>query len=176
MTMTQAEREAWQQADRILDALFDLPPEVRRTRLEAMDLAPDMRQRVERLLAALQQGDGVLDHPEKLVLASAADALRGRRLGRWELDEEIGRGGMSVVYRAHSVEGPAGQDAAVKVLTLGALAGSGREQFLREQDLLLRLRHPYIAPMHDAGIAGDGTPWLAMARVEGRQAAAGGGR
>ena len=169
MTMTQAERLAWQQADRILDDLFDLPPDTRHARLAALALAPDLQQRVERLLAALQDADGVLDHPEKLVLPVPADALRGRRLGRWELDGEIGRGGMSVVYQAHSVEGPAGQDAAVKVLTLGALAGSGREQFLREQDLLLRLRHPYIAPMHDAGIAGDGTPWLAMARVEGER-------
>src|SRR5690606_20683116 len=95
------------------------------------------------------------------------DALRGRRLGRWRLGREIGRGGVAVVYRALSVEGPPGQCAAVKVLTLGALADAGRDQVLREQQMLLRLRHPYIAPLHDAGIAGDGTPWLAMALVEG---------
>ena len=113
MTMSRADRDAWQQADRILDGLFDLPPEARRARLAALALAPGVRQRVERLLAALQEADGVLDHPERLALPAAVDALRGRRLGRWALEGEIGRGGMSVVYRARSVEGPAGQDAAV---------------------------------------------------------------
>ena len=169
MTLTQAERAAWQAADRVLDALFDLPVTDRARHLAALDLAPELRQRVERLLAAHEHDDGVLDHPCIGSLAPERDALAGRRLGRWQLDHEIGRGGMAVVYRAHSLEGPAGQDAALKVMTLGALAGSGRSQFLREQQVLLRLRHPYIAPLHDAGIADDGTPWLAMARVEGER-------
>src|SRR3546814_8223015 len=50
---------------------------------------------------------------------------------------------------------------------MGSLAGRGRRQFLREQESLLRLRHPYIAPLFDAGVASDGTPWLAMGQVDG---------
>src|SRR5690606_14955684 len=50
---------------------------------------------------------------------------------------------------------------------LAPLPDVGRAQFLREPQILLRLRHPCIAPLHDAGIAEDGTPWLAMALVEG---------
>ena len=167
--MDAAQRQAWRQADKVLDELLDLPAAARAARLAALDLPGAVRARAERLLAAHEAGDGVLDHPEAVAVPATPDALSGRRLGRWVLHEEIGRGGMAVVYRAVSLDGPAGQDAALKVLTLGALAGSGRELFLREQAVLLRLRHPYIAPLYDAGIAPDGTPWLAMARVEGER-------
>src|SRR5690606_26946294 len=167
MTMTQAERDAWVRADRVLDELLDLPPDARRAHLARLDVDGPLRKRVERLLAAMEAGDGLLDHPGRMLPSPPEDALRGRRLGRWRLGRETGRGGVAVVYRALSVEGPPGQCAAVKVLTLGALADAGRDQFLREQQMLLRLRHPYIAPLHDAGIADDGTPWLAMALVEG---------
>lgn len=162
------EPSEWLLADGIFGDLLELPPTARRAALEAMDVAAPVRARVERMLDALQQdGDGILDQPERLAALLQVDALAGRRLGRWRLGSEIGRGGMSVVYRAESTEGPAGQAAAVKVLTLGTLADSGSRQFLREQDSLLRLRHPYIAPLFDAGVADDGTPWMAMALVDG---------
>lgn len=167
MTMTDAERDAWGQADRILGQLLDLEPHSRRAQLVGMDIPDAVRRRVHRLLAAMEGSEGLLDHPERMLVSLTRHALRGRRLGRWQLQAEIGRGGVAVVYRARSVEGPAGQVAALKILTLGALAEVGRDQFLREQEMLLRLRHPYIAPLHDAGVAGDGTPWLAMALVEG---------
>src|SRR5690606_19351408 len=96
-----------------------------------------------------------------------AAALVGQRLGRWRLQEEIGRGGMAVVYRATAEDGAEGQVAAVKVLTLGSVARHGRDRFLQEQQALLRLRHPYIAALYDAGVSADGTPWLAMQLVEG---------
>ncbi len=164
--MTPAERELWRQADGILEDLLDLPQAQRAVQLDALALAPELRARVERLLAAHDTGEGLLDRPPA---TAPTDDFAGRRLGRWQLECEIGRGGMAVVYRARSLEGPAGQDAALKLLTLGALAASGRERFLREQQALLRLRHPYIAPLYDAGVADDGTPWLAMARVEGER-------
>ena len=167
MTMTDAEHHGWARADRILDQLLQLPPRSRRAQLAAMDIPAALRARVDRLLDAMEGGDGPLDHPERMLSSLTRHALSGRRLGRWELEAEIGRGGVAVVYRARSLEGPAGQVAALKILTLGALAEVGRDQFLREQEMLLRLRHPYIAPLHDAGIADDGTPWLAMALVEG---------
>jgi len=163
-----AELAAWQAADQIFDQLLDLPDLERTARLVV--LAPELRRRVEQLLAAHTTGDGLLESPLPTVrIALTHDALVGRRLGRWRLLEEIGRGGMSVVYSAVAAEGAMGQVAAVKVLTLGALAGHGRERFLQEQQALLRLRHPYIAPLYDAGVAADGTPWLAMARVEGER-------
>src|SRR3546814_11996861 len=54
--------------------------------------------------------------------------LAGCRLGAWTLDTELGRGGMAVVYRAERVDGMARQQAAVKILTLGAPCATGRER------------------------------------------------
>ncbi|KAF1719871.1 serine/threonine-protein kinase [Pseudoxanthomonas wuyuanensis] len=169
--MDAGEKAAWREADRILDELLDLPVDQRAARLQALGLPSEVRERVERLLAAHTLNGGPLDEAlNDGFQAQVPDpGLSGRRLGRWCLQREIGRGGMAAVYRATSAEPPLDQVAAVKVLTLGALAQGGRERFLREQQLLSRLRHPYIAPLYDAGVAEDGTPWLALALVEGER-------
>lgn len=167
--MDQTDRDNWRRADEILDALLDVPADQRDAHLEALQLSPELRARVESLLAALDSSDSLLDQPGPLPMPMPpmADVLDGRQLGRWLLEKEIGRGGMAIVYQAHSMEGPTGQTAAIKVLTIGALAAAGAERFLHEQRALLRMRHPYIATLYDAGIAQDGTAWLAMARVDG---------
>src|SRR5690606_38128740 len=147
---------------------LDLPVQERAAALAAMTMAPAMRQRVGRLLAA-QTDAGPLDLalPKAAWRAAPTDALSGRQLGRWLLQHEIGRGGMAVVYRAQSLAGPTGQIAAVKVLSLGAVARSGHERLFVEQQALLRLRHPFIASLYETGLADDDTPWLAMELVEG---------
>ncbi len=166
--MDAAELERWRLADLEFERLLALPAAERLRQLHALAAAdPALCERVQRLLRAHETDGGVLDRPGTPPLAATPDALSGRRLGRWQLEHEIGRGGMSVVYRARALEGAAGRDAAIKILTLGTLAGDGGRRFLHEQSMLVRLRHPYIVPLYDAGVAEDGTPWLAMARVEG---------
>ena len=166
--MDPVERDAWREADRILDTLLDLAAGERAAALAAMTLAPVLRLRVQRLLDA-QADAGPLDAALPTIPwpASPRDALAGRQLGRWLLQHEIGRGGMAVVYRAQSLAGPSGQVAAVKVLSLGTVARSGHERLFIEQQALLRLRHPFIASLYEAGLADDDTPWLAMELVEG---------
>jgi tRNA A-37 threonylcarbamoyl transferase component Bud32 len=70
------------------------------------------------------------------------------RLGRYEIDREIGRGGMSVVYKARD---PAlGRSVALKVLHphLASRAES-RERFEREAQAVARLHHPNILEVFD---------------------------
>lgn len=155
----------WREADAALDRLLDLPVHQRDSALRALDLTPAVRLRVERLLEAHASTGGVLERP--LRGGPAPDALAGRRLGDWTLEREIGRGGMAVVYRAHRDDGPQRRSAAVKLLTLGALAGMGPARLHNEHAMLARLNHPHIVPLFDAGVADDGTPWLAMALVDG---------
>ena len=159
------EAEHWREADAALDRLLDLPVHERMAALHALELAPEVRARVERLLAAHSSTDGVLERP--LRGGPAPDALAGRRLGGWTLEREIGRGGMAVVYLAHRDDGPQRRSAAIKLLTLGALAGLGPARLHNEHAMLARLNHPHIVPLFDAGVADDGTPWLAMALVDG---------
>src|SRR5690606_3603163 len=142
--------------------LLDLPPEQREARLAATAPTPEVRRFVQQLLAAHARPDGPLEHPIPLeLLPDAPGTLIGRRLGRWRLLAEIGRGGMAVVYRAVADDGDAaGQLAALKVLGIATLARDSRERFVHEQQALLRLRHPYLAQLYDTGVADDGTPWL----------------
>src|SRR5690606_41991459 len=67
MTMTQDERDAWARADKVLDALLDLPPDARRAHLARLDVDGPLRRRVARLLAAMEEGDGPLDHPSPML-------------------------------------------------------------------------------------------------------------
>ncbi|MCW1913390.1 serine/threonine-protein kinase [Luteolibacter sp. GHJ8] len=88
------------------------------------------------------------------------------RIANYELYEEIGRGGMGVVYRARQT----GLDRiiAVKVLLQAKFAGEEqRERFLREAQTAARLRHPGITRIHDIG-EDEGTPWFSMEYVEGK--------
>src|SRR3990172_4736441 len=74
--------------------------------------------------------------------------------GRYRLDEQIGRGGMSVVHRAFDAR--LSRAVAVKVVA-GAAAEdrSFQERFRRETQMLAALNHPGIATVYDAGQDGD---------------------
>ncbi|MGO1068961.1 protein kinase domain-containing protein [Lysobacter sp. CA199] len=160
----------WEQALLLLDTLLELPIERRDEALSNSDPSAEVRALATRLLVAHARNEGPLERMIAVdAMAYGADALKERCFGRWRLQQEIGHGGMAVVYRAVSTQAPLDQHAAVKILTVGALASGGRERFLREQQLLARLHHPYIAPLYDAGLADDGTPWLAMALVDGER-------
>ena len=81
-------------------------------------------------------------------------------LGDCELHEEIGRGGMGVVYRARQRR--LGRWVAVKVLRGGEFAGGeARERFKAEAENAARLQHPGIVAVHDFGEE-QGVCWISM--------------
>ena len=86
----------------------------------------------------------------------------GRRIGRWQLSEELARGGQGVVYAARDAEG---REAALKLL-LEPLDLQGRLRFQQEVGLLLGLDHSNLPRLYDAGEE-RGHPWVAMERVSG---------
>ena len=98
--------------------------------------------------------------------SSPEDSLVGRRVGRFQLIERIGDGGMGVVYRAERVDGVA-QAVALKLVS-GLLESSAGKRFESEAHLLARLEHPSIARLIDAG-TDEGRPWIAMEFVRGRR-------
>ena len=87
--------------------------------------------------------------------------------GRYELREEIGRGGMGVVYRAHDRE--LQRDVALKVLRAGADARGLARRLHREARVLASLEHPGMVPVHDVGVLADGLGFYVMKLVRGRR-------
>jgi eukaryotic-like serine/threonine-protein kinase len=83
-------------------------------------------------------------------LMSAASSILGQRLGRYRVLEEVGSGGMGVVYRAHDEE--LDRDVALKTLPkLGLLSDAARRQFRREALNLARINDPNVAMAFDFG-------------------------
>src|SRR5690242_5835878 len=72
----------------------------------------------------------------------------GQTFGRYRIVEEIGSGGMGVVYRAYDEK--LERDLAIKVLIPGALNDeAARRRFRNEARILSRLNHPSIQTIHD---------------------------
>ncbi|MBV8436918.1 MAG: protein kinase, partial [Silvibacterium sp.] len=91
------------------------------------------------------------------------------RFGPYEIIEEIGHGGMGVVYRAHDTR--LNRDVALKVvaetyLALGTPNAASNERFFREARAVSSLNHPNICTIYDVGEQ-DGRPYLVMELLEG---------
>jgi serine/threonine protein kinase len=89
----------------------------------------------------------------------------GSRVAGYRLEEQIGRGGMAVVFRA--VDERLGRRVALKVLA-PALADDGafRQRFIRESRAAAAVDDPHIIPIYGAGEA-DGALYIAMRYVPG---------
>jgi YVTN family beta-propeller protein len=86
-----------------------------------------------------------------------------RRVGRYEIVEQLGRGGMAVVYLARQLE--LERSVALKELSSFQLGAPGAaERFLREARMAGSLSHPNIVTVHDY-FEQDGIPYIAMEYV-----------
>ncbi len=89
----------------------------------------------------------------------------GSRVAGYRLDEQIGRGGMAVVYRAHDPR--LDRRVALKVLAPELARDEGfRRRFIRESRAAAAVDHPHIIPVFEAGESG-GVLFIAMRYVEG---------
>lgn len=102
--------------------------------------------------------DAALDHLRAVASEPDAD-------GRYEILDEIARGGMGTVYRALDRE--LGREVALKVASRPGAAGGAEGRLLREARVLARLEHPGLVPVHDVGTLPDGRLFYAMKRVRG---------
>lgn len=88
----------------------------------------------------------------------------GQRFGPYTAVEEIGRGGMSVVYRGQRSDGDFDKQVAIKVILVQTVADVGKG----ETQILAGLEHPNIARLLDAGTTPLGFRYLLMEYVEGK--------
>jgi len=97
--------------------------------------------------------------------AAAATPAAPRQVGRYQISERIGRGGMASVFRAHdpSIE----RTIAIKFLHAAYCEEEEyRARFLREARAAGMLSHPNIVTVHDVGEI-EGRPYMAMELIEG---------
>ncbi|MEZ6137402.1 MAG: serine/threonine-protein kinase [Pirellulaceae bacterium] len=87
------------------------------------------------------------------------------RLGRYELEQLVGRGGMGLVFRARDVE--LHRVVAVKALAIHLVPfGAARDRFVREARATASLTHPHIVPVYDV-ITDGAVPAIVMQYIAG---------
>ena len=95
---------------------------------------------------------------------SVPDRLSRALEGRYQIEREIGAGGMATVYLARDIRHM--RRVALKVLRPDLAAAIGAERFLLEIETTASLQHPHILALHDSGEV-DGTVFYVMPYVEG---------
>ena len=163
--------ERWRVVDAILRASLSCEPAQRDAFVaEACGDDEELRREVASLLAAHDRAGDFLARPAAEILASGiASASLTARLatalaGRYQIEREIGRGGMATVHLARDLRH--GRWVAIKVLREELAAAVGAERFLEEIRVTASLQHPHILPLFDSGSA-EGLVWYVMPFVEG---------
>jgi len=165
--------ERWQQIREVFDRAAVLDAEGRAVFLDKACAADaELRREVESLLVSDDRaGTGFLNTPAiDLTQRSdkpAASNRVGRRIGAYNILQEIGRGGMGEVYRAGRADGQYEKEVAIKLVRGGYDTAAVLERFRHERQILASLDHPNIARLLDGGTTDEGLPYLVMELIEG---------
>jgi serine/threonine protein kinase/tetratricopeptide (TPR) repeat protein len=157
----------WDQIHALFQEALDLDPAARESLLSARAAEdPALVAEVRSLLTAHQASTGFLaDSP----VAGFAHLIGpGDKLGAYRIVEEIGHGGMGVVFRAVRDDESFTKEVAIKLIDPVMRSGEILRRFLAERQILAMLEHPHIARLIDGGTAPDGSPYLVMEHVSGK--------
>ena len=134
----------------------------------------ELRRSVDELLAAfndagamdfLKAGDRIQQN-QTVLLDLRPDEGPGTVIGRYKLLQQIGEGGMGVVYMAEQAE-PVRRRVALKIIKLGMDTKSVIARFEAERQALAMMDHPNIAKVLDGGATDAGRPYFVMELVRG---------
>jgi serine/threonine protein kinase/tetratricopeptide (TPR) repeat protein len=115
----------------------------------------------------LELAEGVFS-PQTITLQTPVkDLVAGTLIAeKYKLIEELGRGGMGVVYLAEQIA-PVKRKVAVKIIKLGMDTKQVMARFEAERQALAMMDHPSIAKVYDAGATETGRPYFVMEYVKG---------
>ncbi len=129
-----------------------------------------LRNRIDLLLCEHDESGGVLDTPPSGLGAtvgfSAIAEKPGSTIGRYKLLQQIGEGGMGVVYMAEQSE-PVQRKVALKIIKPGMDTQQVIARFEAERQALAMMDHNNIARVLDAGATDSGRPFFIMELVRG---------
>ena len=129
----------------------------------------ELRERVEELLQVHDHAGEFLQEPAHQILATDCAPIieqPGAQIGPYKLLQEIGEGGMGVVYLAEQKE-PVNRRVALKIIKAGMDTRQVVARFEAERQALAMMDHPNIARVLDAGATQRGRPFFAMELVKG---------
>ena len=160
--------DEWARVKSLFEAAADVPA-ADRDRFIA-DATDDLalRGEVQLLLAAdAESTDGWVDQLSETIgqHLSLRGVGPGQAIGPYRIDEQIGRGGMGVVYRAYDtrLERPV----ALKLVDDVTLDATARSSLLREAQCASALNHPHVCTVFDFGEF-QGDPFIVMELIDGR--------
>lgn len=177
--------ERWQELKVLFSSAVEKAPADRKAFLDrACAGDASLRDEVENLLASHETPGGLIDSVQEeigsLLTESSTQpvdrevpseggepAAARRRIGPYEVLEEIGHGGMGAVYLAVRTDEEFHRKVAIKLIRAGMESAFIVRRFRQERQILAGLIHPNIATLIDGATAQDGLPYLVMEYVEG---------
>jgi non-specific serine/threonine protein kinase/serine/threonine-protein kinase len=168
----------------LFERAVELSPEARGRFIENCSDDPATRSELRSLLAAYEKRPNLLERLAGEVMPGVLEAVEGGfvqpdetspgpagtsrpdRIGPYRILEEVGEGGMGIVYLAEQ-KVPLRRRVAVKVIKLGMDTKQVIARFDAERQALAVMDHPAIATVFDGGATEDGRPYFAMEFVRG---------
>ncbi len=155
----------WRQAIEICESLSGLDHDAAFDKLNNMQLAPELLEKIRRILSNMSASNPLLDqhdYESLMVNLKRGNHLVGQLIDGYHINQLIAKGGMSTVYLAHHIDDNQQLPVALKLLSPYGITEKAIELFEREQYILSNLSHPAIVAFHHSGVTADGTHYMVM--------------
>jgi eukaryotic-like serine/threonine-protein kinase len=167
--------EHWDEIKEKLNAVLELEPQQHGAYINKLAAAnPELCHELESLLASHDQAGtdflntSVAPPIPELVGRSASAVPIGKRIGPYQIVEQIGTGGMGEVYRAFRADDQYQKRVAIKLVRAGQDSGFALSRFRNKRQILASLDHPNIARLLDGSTTEEGVPYFVMELIEGQ--------
>ncbi|MEQ1949723.1 MAG: serine/threonine-protein kinase [Bryobacteraceae bacterium] len=169
--------ERWAQVREIFNGALERPGKDRAAYLRVVCSGDDeLRREVESLLASHEGDSEFLETPAAQINRAEFSFTReeepaeyppGYRLGPYQFERRVGRGGMGSVWLAIRFDHEYKKQVAIKLVKRGMDSSEILRRFRMERQVLASLDHPNIAVLIDGGSTPEGLPYLVMEYIEG---------